>query len=167
MSIGAHDILYSGHKLNSVISGSKAGSLNRVYYVANLLYRALRKSAHILKRIDYDVVKHYENGELDKKGETASHGVEAFLLIKLLYLSLHFLLGWLVLTSRILLAYSHFLGTELCLLYGILLLLNSKGQHEYFDDYRKDKERYDILISNYLVEQAQKQANGLKNKIKH
>ena len=105
--------------------GGKGGE--RSGYVSTL-------TQHVVERVDNDVIQCHNDRQLHQKRQASAIRAEVLALIELLNFRLHFLHSGLVVASLVLVLDSHFLGTESCLLNGVLLLLNGERQHQNFDN---------------------------------
>ena len=97
------------------------------------------------KRLCNNLIERKENGELDEHRETSARRIEVLSLIELHNLLIHFLLRSFVISSRILLSDDGFIGSETCLLNGVLLLLYSEGEQNDLHEDGKENECYNVV----------------------
>ena len=114
---------------------------------------------HVLQGVDNDVIQREQDGHLNQQRQAARCGVVILALIQLLDLGCDLLAGGLVITTRVLFANGHFLGSELCLLDGVLLLLDGKGQHDDLHENGKEADAQDVRAAQYVGDPAQRRTD--------
>ena len=107
---------------------------------------ALAYAKHVVQRVHNNVIECNNNRHLHDQRQATAIGAVIFALIELLNLRLHFLHGGLIVASLVLVLNCHFLGTETCLLNGVLLLHDGKRQHQDFD-YNCEQANTDDIVA--------------------
>ena len=160
------------HRIRSYTGGTtangKAKTASRFCGVAigyQCIRNTCRHAQHISQRIDNDLIKCKDHGNLNEDRQATAHGVEALLLVHLLDLLRHLLLRCLVSTSLILFADRHFLGAQSCLLNGIFLLFDTKGQHHDLNHKSKDQNAHHVVTARDLRDDLQELADPHKQGI--